>query len=104
MRKYLSVSKQITMEQINELFEGNTNLEGYISINEETLRRNECFVQLTKDRGVGVEPTLTFDTDVDKDDEDLKYIINLLEFYFGTKIWEYDDLKEMYRLFGSELL
>ena len=41
---------------------------------------------------------------MDKNDDDLKYTIHCLEYYFGTKIWDYDDLSKMYNLYGGNNL
>ena len=105
MRKYLSVSKQITMKQIQELFEDNQEgWEDKVFFDGGNIRRGKSEIKITEDRGGEMEPSVTFDTDMDKNDADLKYIIHCLEFSFGTKIWDYDDLSEMYNLYGRNLL
>jgi len=104
-RKYLSLSKQITKKQIQELFESNQEgWENKIFFDGENIRRGKSEVKITEDRGSEIEPSVTFDTDMDKNDDDLKYIIHCLEYYFGTKIWDYDDLSNMYNLYGGNNL
>ena len=104
-RKYLSISKQITVRQIQELFENNQGrFEDKIFFDGKSIRRGNSKVKIREDKGDEIERSITFDTNVDKNDDDLIYIFHCLEFWFGTKIWDYDDLSEMYNLYQEETL
>jgi hypothetical protein len=103
-RKYLSISKKITVRQIQELFENNPRLEEKIVFDGEHISYGNSKVKITEDKGDEIERPITFDTNVDKNDDDLEYIIHSLEFYFGTKIWDYDDLSKMYNLYQETTL
>ena len=103
-RKYLSISKQITVRQIQELFENNPRFEDNIFFDGKSIRRGNSKVILREDKGDEIERSITFNTNVEKNDDDLEYIIHSLEFWFGTKIWDYDDLSKMYNLYQGETL